>query len=358
MTRSMRLVLAASFVASLLILAVSMSPVGEAMGKGNSQSCFLRLTMNPPQGAEVLVIGSSRTRRSIDPEILSVEMGLEKSAALNLGHPAISLPHDYAIIDKMTRDKSYRIVLTEVLARSHDLATLERELDSGSTPNFRLISGTFHRNLYVIGAPISDQIRRVSQSTDNTGQASWDLARIVSTRIATVMTKVFAVRPLKRLFVSGTINPDRTTMCMVKAWEKEGDQWQLGNPAQLALKAAYQDTFLDKPASPDANHLDFFVDAETELMRQTVHDIVELAKARGYLPVFFYLPSTHVPVEHGALQSRFKEEFGAELLVPDETLRRQLEDGGYVDNSHLNNNGRALFSPWIAREIDRIASGS
>lgn len=80
-------------------------------------------------------------------------------------------------------------------------------------------------------------------------------------------------------------------------------------------------------------------------------EIRRLGEERDFQPVFFYLPAVQFPASEAEVIRAFESRFDTPLLIPDPTIRSELEDGGYWDNSHLNNRGRALFTKWIAEQI-------
>ena len=120
-------------------------------------------------------------------------------------------------------------------------------------------------------------------------------------------------------------------------------------------KDAYK-AFFGNPDWVDPEPLGFFTDEARTLDRFMIRKMIDRVRAHGAQPVFLYFPSILVPVS-ADLSRTFQEDFGAPLIVPEPALRRQLEDGLYFDNSHLNTQGRLVFSDWFGRELMPILQG-
>jgi hypothetical protein len=355
MSLAVRAVLALAFLASLGVLWVMTSPIGRSSAISNSQNCYRALHYAPPAEAEVLVTGSSRIRRGLIPEVLAEHFGLGPNGVVNLGHPVASLAYDYAIVEELTRDRPIRLVLFEVMPRSPALERRERELDPGVIRDFHLIDASFNR-LYVLGSSPGDQVQRLARAAGSGIQGSWNILRILSERVGNITTLI-ATRDVRKVFrVSPSMDKDRKVICMLDHWIRPDDRHQLGAERDRKIKGLYRDAFdMDRP-EPVYNHTDFFTSDYNAMDRGVIEDMITLGEARGYRPVFFYLPSIHLPVDPEDISRRFEARFGHPILIPDPETRRLFETDGFYDSSHLNNKGRAIFTDWLRERLASMES--
>ncbi|MEL6417078.1 MAG: hypothetical protein AAFQ55_00480 [Pseudomonadota bacterium] len=347
-----RLALAAAFIGSILLLVISNSSLSRAAILVHSNACQYRLQTQLPESTRIAVIGSSRAREAIDPADLHTALGLEPDAVVNLAHPQIAPGYDYGVISAMTRHYDFDIVLTEVLARSGALEAAERAIDAGpNRPTLDLSIGPA-RKAFVLGVSLQDQALRVFRDAPNTALALSDMFSLVSNRITSTIALISVRRIYPHLFRPfKQIDQSRPMLCALK-YSRDASLLSADIRQQQQAKIdAYRDTF-GTGGWVDPAPLGYLTEDAYAFDRASFRDVAELGERRGFAPVFFYVPGVDVPVSPD-LADAFFDMFGAVLLIPPPELRRQLADGGYYDNAHLNAKGGKLFADWIAGELRR-----
>lgn len=358
MQRSIRIILLLCFIAGVGILAISQSSYGRVTVLGNSRSCYHHLLNSPPAEMKVLVVGSSRIRRGVVPEILSKHLGGTPRYVVNMAHPGPSLAYDYSLVEQASSNRALDAVVFELFATSPAANAIEREIDPLDKADFnlRLSAGVFER-LYVVGAPLPDQIARIKRSPGGTLLASWEISKIFAERLRNLIPLIISGRYFPEMFMKDKeIDTRRETVCWQKIWDSPDDLLQHGNAAARKLKEGYARAFLpqeDGSIWTDPAPLGFLQAPESAEPRRIAAELVKLGQERNFTPVFLYLPSIYIPVQAEALRAEFRKTFGADLLIPDQSTRKQLEDGGYYDNSHLNAVGRVTFSEWLGEALDQ-----
>jgi hypothetical protein len=348
MSLAVRAVLALAFLASLGVLWVMTSPIGRSAGISNSQNCFQTLHHRTGKATpELLVIGSSRLRRGVDPDHLAEVLGFPPEHVINLAHPRTSLAYDYSVIRAQAEAHPVRHILFEFMVRGPKLIELEKALDPIPSPYLPLIENRAD-DLFLLGGRIRDQMRLLLTSDQPALAEGWEISRLLSERLARMMT-LLATRQIfpKLTRPDPRMDTARHNICAARGWSEETDKQQNGTPAARALREAYRTTF----PRQTLDGLAYFESPEFERDRRVIEAVLDFARSRNIQIAFVYLPSIHVPVKGPALSARFKEIFSAPLLIPDPRTRSAMSNGGFYDNNHLNNKGRALFAEWLAREM-------
>jgi hypothetical protein len=356
----LRLALAIAFALAIGIVALSKTSINQASALGNSPTCYHRLLYNPPRNTEIVAIGSSRIRRGVTPEIIANAFGLEDDQVLNLGHPSISPAYDAGVIERIAAMRPLRMVVFEVTLRSPALRAAERSIDPRRNAIYDIgLSSGIYEELYVIGGEFPEQMARLERHATTSVLGAWDVSRVFADRIAKTLGLLSAGRQLTIMLgreEAGLVR-DRQNMCFLANWDDPSEASQHGNPAARALKVAYRDTFAPPPDGSgwhDPEPFGFFDAPEFASRRAAMHDLVAMGIEEDFIPVFLYLPGIYTPQPTAAVLNRFDSVFGAPLLVPPQDLRARLERDGYYDNSHLNTDGRAAFSDWLAQALLRI----
>ena len=79
----------------------------------NSKNCYYHLAQPQPRPTDVLIIGSSRMRRGIDPDLLASLLGVSKHRVVNLGHPGYHYDFDYALIETLLPHWRFSLIIAE-----------------------------------------------------------------------------------------------------------------------------------------------------------------------------------------------------------------------------------------------------
>ena len=89
-----------------------------------------------------------------------------------------------------------------------------------------------------------------------------------------------------------------------------------------------------------------------DAQRATMQQMVAWAHARGLFIAFTLMPRIGDPRPSQAYFDKFERTFGAPLLFPtDDVLAEMYTTGGYSDPNHLQGQGRAVYSAWLARQL-------
>lgn len=344
----MRTVLGLVAAIALVFPIATATTFGQISGMGGSNRCFGRLYSDLPDAARITLIGSSRVRRAVLPERIAQAVHLPDTGVINLAHPTSSLPLDWSLMNRLSRDASLDIMVFGVLPRSAPLREIERAIDPRPSEPFDFaFAGGSLKQTYLFGAPYRDQLRLIWGQTDTPLIAAWDSARLYAERMRQFIPAVLTEFVLVRLIVLRKgYDPARKQDCLLTKWEDPAPEAQFGRPKDIAKRDAYA-AQLTGWVDPDP--LGFFSDPAFALDRAVIRDQIALARARGAQPVFLYLPSIHVPVDP-RLSQTFRDRFGAALLVPDDALRAALAPQ-FTDNSHVNSAGRRLVSDWLAAQL-------
>lgn len=355
----MRYVLGGLALIALIVAMATGTTTGQILSMPGSNACFLRLYTTLPPEARIAFIGSSRIRRGVQVDVVSKALDLPPAGVMNLGHPTDSLPLDYALMNRLTRDHPLDVIVFEVQARSAALEDAEYGLLPRDYAPIRLSSGEVKLK-YVLGAPVRDQARLVFAVADNRLLAAWDFSRLYAERIRQFIPSV--VTQVKQAVLGAPQQPQgaphpatprirnekRAQDCFQARWDAPTETAQHGDAKALRKKRLYRDFF---PGWQDPAPLGFLTDDRFDIERAVIRDMIALAERRGATPVFLYVPSMHVPVTPD-LATAFARDFGVSLLVPPPALHAALAaERQYYDNSHLNTAGRARFSAWLADQL-------
>lgn len=355
-----RLLLALVFCLGAVLLGFTGSTKGGILTMVSWDTCFVRMWTDLPEEAKIVFIGSSRMRRGLQVDVISDTLGMPETGVINLGHPSPSMPLDLSIMDRLSAAHPLKVIVFEVLPRSPALRGLERSIDPGNTPVDPPLSFGVVNARYLLGADLSSIAQLILDHTDNRLLAYWQVARMWSARISYTIPKVPEVvwiqasswiRPLLDPNYKGIFDPNRLQDCMNLAWTDRSDQAQNGTRKGRKLKADYRAAF-DGWEDPDP--LGFFDAEATFLDRAMINKMTRLARERSSIPIFFYLPGIAVPVDPD-LTKTFEATYGVPLWIPPPELRTELENGGFYDNSHLNNRGRDLLSIWLAAQLSKVS---
>lgn len=350
MSKLLRALLGGVLLLGIFIFALSLTSIGREAGFGNSKACLTALVDNPGEGVDALVLGSSRTRRAVDPALLGDELAKPRNSIANIGHPNSSLPFDYTVIDRASSARDLDFVLVEVLAISPAVRKMELAIDQDARPDVTLLAGNFDQ-LFLLSAPYSSQLRLLEQKHESRSELAWDAMTLFANRIGRQATLTLQGRWALRWIGDERRDKSQPTTCYLKKWSDPSDESQHGNEAARRLRQSYQQTFARDQRIP-GDTVDAWMDNPSyRLEHWMIDEIVELGHERGFTPVFFYLPSVAVPADQQTLARAFQARFGAPLLVPADDVRAQLETDGYYDNNHLNTKGRRMFTEWIGSEL-------
>jgi hypothetical protein len=111
-----KLAAALVFLAGLGVIALADLPFVRHASVGNSHVCSVQQFTTLPQHLDVVVLGSSRMRRGVDPAAIAAASGGRYSAVYNLARPGRNTLRDAAIVD-------------ELLASGHTIGVLVVEAD-------------------------------------------------------------------------------------------------------------------------------------------------------------------------------------------------------------------------------------
>lgn len=349
----MRYVLVISFVLTAAFAFASATPWGRSKAFPNTNACFLDLYAAPITGATVLITGSSRIRRGINLSQIEDILERPSGSAYNYSHPSISLPFDYNLIDQaLTDNVDVELVVMGIVPRSSALLGVERELDPRGNAHLDVtLSGGAVTKLYVGGARPEAQFDLIDDLNPAAPRlALWEKFHISKQRLTQFIPN--ALRILE--FENFPVDPGRPNECFVAAWDDQQKVTNFGRKAELK-KAEYQERF-DDGHWVDPEPLGFFTDQSNALDHFMIERLIDRVEAHGAKPVFLYFPSMFAPVSP-VLSETFLDGFGVPLIVPSPLLRSQLEDGMYFDNSHLNTQGRLVFSEWLGTQLVPILQG-
>lgn len=358
-----RLGLIAAFVSAIAAVAMAETDAVRSLAFRSGEHCLRTLLFDTPHEVEVVLIGSSRIQQGVRVGPIAAALDTPPERVANAGHPWLSMPLYYAIIEEIAERQPLRMVVMEVIARSPAQRAQERSVYPRGNAKFdlHLTSGSYE-HLYVAASSADEQIRRLWRDSDHAVLAAWDITRILSERLVNFLS-IFTDTPTQlKWALTGHGDPaedamdtSQTTACFHKYWDYETDPDTRRAALHKARREDYAETFGqdgEKWVDPDPLG---FIGAPTFAARHAaIDDLVALGREHGFLTVFLYLPSAHVPQPSSRLPEHFEARFGAPLVVPDQELRRRLADGGFEDQAHLNAKGRKIFTTWLGETLRAI----
>ena len=351
MTFATRALLAGMLLGGLFIFGLTFTPLGWEMGIGNSKRCIRTLTGEQLPGTKAIVVGSSRTRRSVDPDALASSLGYPRNSISNIAHPRASLPFDYTAVERSSKKHDLDFVVVEIFPTSKVLRQKERAIDPGLVPDIALVSGNYDE-FFLLAVPYGSQFELIDSLHASAAEGVWDTMSLFISRLGRQTTLVARVKWIKHVISPDRMDPARKNICFMEEWDAPTTEAQLGSPEARALRQAYRDEFDHDEVVEGDDTLGWFTDHSSRLERQLVDRFVQLGRENGFRPIFYYLPSVEIPVDRERIVERFQDRFDAPLLTPDLVVRKELEDGGFYDNNHLNTKGRAILTRWLAESIE------
>jgi hypothetical protein len=211
---------------------------------GNSQHCLFRLAARLDD-AEVVILGSSRVRRGIDPDQLAERLGKNPQRVVNFGAPGQSFARSYVIARDLLEYKHAPVEHLVVEANLTQWRTPRRSYaDYQVRPDFAAfasVADLFTDAGMKEGQSIVLRIR--------------DLADMVLVKLDVALSAVMNGRLLVTLLYSpNVIDPTRTNICWARNFD--GDQW----PEEAAYQRAARDAF-------HATHGDWFGEGHDAMPR-------------------------------------------------------------------------------------------
>jgi len=304
---------------------------------GSSSHCYYRLATNFPANLDLLLIGSSRTRRGIIPDRLGELLSSDGKAAsvVNFGHPYADVALDLYLLDSLTRDHRVRRVL------------IEAYLDDGA-------NGYSAQSMEEFASMLS--YRRIVQSLHDDTQPVpsriYTFLNQLKIKITRSLQITLSGRVLKTLYDHDEIDWSRTNICWTKKLERAEKSEK--KPKYVAEMKADRREFLSKHSGWfDKGYYQpaLFTSSDNSWYVAALRKIVGLAKRRNIEIIFYYLPGYYDWPPSPAFAKEFQQRIGAPIVYPDKSLLRQLQDNGYQDSSHLTPAGREAFTPWLATSV-------
>jgi hypothetical protein len=322
----------------------------------HSRGCVAGLISGPAQSAKILILGSSRARQAINPDVLADAWQLPRQAVVNAAHPGRQMWVDFALLKQASQSGMLHLAIIELQAKSTDAQrreeTIRNLVGRSRGKRIRLAGGAAARAAATI-LEYADAHALADSHSLGFVLSTYDWLRIEALRLQMGLKALLERKAFYRTYVwDEKIDPRRHNICGLK--RLDADEHLHARPihrSQMdAFKAAFMDLYpqgWEKAPEPDN---DYFVSEQTKLERQALERIVELARRRKFEVVFTYLPSYFTLSPGPAFQLRFRHKTGEELVSPSRSLQRRLRPH-YYHPTHLNSFGGRIYSRWLAQQI-------
>ena len=320
-------------VAALFLLLGNFKPFRIA-AIANSRLCFTALYDRLPS-AQIVMLGSSRMRRGIDPDQLAAELSLDPVTVINFGMPHGSSGRNH-------------IFATEIMERAPRLQTLLVEVRYKPISNAK---DSYADYIYWGGFPAVASIGELwtdieSKPSQSTVMGYRDFLHAVINKVELGLESIHSGRIIDVMISDDT--GLRNNVC----WQD-----RFGNPDKISgkgLKKEKQEFYKKHENWFDEGYADLSVLFESPAMERErfyLKKTAEDAKARGISVYFVLQPTYYNWPPSPEFKQQFEYEFGAPLIVPDKSKMKELIDAGFQDYSHLFNESRQIFTDFVVDEI-------
>jgi hypothetical protein len=307
----------------------------------NSKNCYYQLAQPLPRPTDVIIIGSSRMRRGIDPNLLASLLGVSKHHVVNLGHPGYHYDFDYALIESLLPRWRFSLIIAEA---NFDL-TPKQVYSSG---------GIGYSPDFVHFASYHQIVASVSLASDRPlVLRAYDDIQLISLKIETALRFVLTGHLQEVLSPTGEAGKMlRPNVCWSEGFDREVPRRAAEKVRQQ--KQALKEKFFDE-------HDDWFEEGYSDPtlfqdkpgwnQRNYLKRTVRLAHENDVLIAFVNLPLYFAWPPGPAFVKQFRTAIGAPLFVPSKELLYTFHAGGYHDRAHLLPPARAAFTLWLAQEL-------
>jgi hypothetical protein len=309
-------------------------------------TCFYKLAREVPSEVDVLIVGSSRMRRGIDPDQLASLLGIPKLRVINFGHGGSVLDTDYLLVDDFLRTRKIALVLVE--------ANIEPKLDARTQVGY----STYPYTRYFIQFATLRQllVNPFIPSDQPVGLRLYDSLNLLLAKMESAARSTFSGRLARLLWRKKNKNSDladRPNICWHTRFEDGAASEARLQKAENGKKRRREEFY--------ATHGDWledgffasvlFVDRERQIQVAFMRQIVRLAEEHGSRIAFINLRQYFTWPPGPEFVKEFDERIGAPLLVPDKEFLQSIQQNGYRDSSHLSAAGRSAYTTWLAQQL-------
>lgn len=309
-------------------------------------TCFYKLANEVPSEVDILIVGSSRMRRGIDPDQLASLLGVPKLRVVNFGHGGSVLDADYLLVDDLLRTRRISLVLVE--------ANIEPKLDAKIQVGY----STYPYTRYFIQFATLRQIlvNPFVPSDQPFGLRLYDSLNLLLAKVESAARLASSGRPSRLLSRKKNKNSDladRPNICWHARFEDaaaSGPRLQKAENGKKRRREEFYSTHADWLEDGFFMPVLFF-DRERQIQVAFMRQIVRLAEQHGSRIAFINLRQYFTWPPGPDFVKEFDEQIGAPLLVPDKEFLQTLQKSGYRDPSHLSASGRAAYTTWLAQQL-------
>jgi len=299
-----------------------------------SLKCVYRQIYNYQGPVDVVIVGTSRTKWGVSPQLVSAALSDAATPAptvLNLSRSWRGTQQMFQEIKDVENERGIRKAIVVEYSREGDvIATSQRYYDYYPE----------HAALVPIGEFVDDPAAKPREPAYlrlrdllELGQQRLDFAldRFLTSKADRNIKIPVAERPVG--LSDGCTGKDRPL--------RPAD-----NVAWAKRSVPKGKTWLDK--KPGSWRIG---DINADAQRQTMRALVQFGKEH-HIAVYFTLMPRYVDAPASDVYlKRFERVFGVPLLSPPTDVLARLYDGGYSDPNHLYEPGRQLYSRWLGEQI-------
>ena len=318
------------------VIAMADRPVIRYGSAGNAEECLAHQILHLPAETNVILLGSSRIRRGVSPDLLQEILG-EPHPVYNLGRPGVSTARNYVLLRELyAQGHRPEIVVMESaleLVRGAYDVTKARNAWPWQTDTASVFSFADHLQFPAIAsdAGLMGQL----------GLISHGLSKKVAESTARYLSGEAVDAELRR--------EAPETVCMLPQFDDPKPKdiaRQIERKAEE--KARLEAQFGDSATSVD----DRFNYGEIGAQRLEIYYLEKvraLAEAHGsqlyVVRLHSYLRPPYTPEVTQQMQALIPE-----ALIPDADVIRQTSEN-FIDRTHLGPEARAIYTTWLGGAI-------
>jgi hypothetical protein len=303
------------------------------------KNCYYRLAQPLPRPTDVLIVGSSRMRRGIDPDLLAKLLGVGNHRVVNLGHGGYFYDFDYALIETLLPYWRFSLVIAEANFESN--SRLKYYSGSiGYSPDFAHFAS--YRQILANVSAMSDQPLALRV---------YDGVQLIKFKIENSLRFVLTGH-LQEVLSPNADAVTRANICWAERFDRdaEGEAVESIKERRQRLREAFFDEH-DDWFEPGYSDPPMFVGKPGRSQATYLRRTVRLARDNDVRIAFVNLPLYFVWPPGPAFTKEFRATIGAPLLVPSKEMLYTFQNGGYHDQAHLSSAGRAAFTVWLAQQL-------
>ncbi|WP_095590591.1 hypothetical protein [Actibacterium ureilyticum] len=305
---------------------------------GNSQKCLANQIINMPTDVNILLLGSSRMRRGLDPEQLSKSIA-QNPKVYNLGRPGFSASRSYVMLRELF-DSGIRPSLLVVEAETEALRGALNTKKYARPFTWRADTSSVFSFKDHLTFPVA---------IAETGYLGWSF--IVGNGLLSKIERGLALKLADDIFETDPSQPAKT-VCMRETFD---------NPTPVGIaRAERKKARIEKILNKQFDDLDHEFDdrfnfEDNSFSRAEFHYLQKIRElAQQYDAALIVIRPHHYrsPPPDDNVRAKLTHLIPEYLAPPEQVYRQTARE--FMDRSHLNPKGREIYTRWLSQEIAKV----